>query len=417
MKKKIWIFNHHANSMFFDNGGRHYCFAKYLKRQGYEPVIFCSNAVHGTGKLYFNDLGVWKEYVNEVIDVPFVFVNGRPYVGNGKDRILCMVDYYLNVKKAAKEFAMIYGKPDIIIGSQVHPLAVLAAEELAKKNKVKCIAEFRDLWPESFIEYGIVSGNSPLVAMLRQFEKKLYKKADIMLYTAENEYEYILERGWQNKIPRDKVKYINNGVDLEVFKYNRDNYQIDDEDLKNDEIFKVVYTGSIRRVNNLGLLLDTAKCVKNEKIRFLIWGTGDEVSFLKERVKDEKIANVVFKGHVEKKYVSYIVSQADLNIAHNNPSKMFRFGISFNKIFDYMAAGKPILCDFPCAYNPVVQEDAGVGVDNPTAKNIATVIEAFHDMDREEYKKYCDKAFKAAEKYDFKNLTVDLIKVIEEVME
>ena len=148
MKKRVWILNHHANSMFFDEGGRHYSFAKYLKRNGYEPVVFCSNAQHGTGKVYFEDDCVWQEHINEKIQVPFVFIKGRPYVGNGKNRILCMLDYYFHVKKAAIQYAKMHGKPDVIIGSQVHPLAVLAAEQLANSFGIKCIAEFRDLWPE-----------------------------------------------------------------------------------------------------------------------------------------------------------------------------------------------------------------------------------------------------------------------------
>ena len=80
---------------------------------------------------------------------------------------------------------------------------------------------------------------------------------------------------------------------------------------------------------------------------FLIWGDGDEREVLEQRVVDEHINNVVFKGRVEKKYIPYITSQADLNIAHNTPTELFRFGISFNKIFDYMAAGKPTLSTFP----------------------------------------------------------------------
>ena len=75
------------------------------------------------------------------------------------------------------------------------------------------------------------------------------------------------------------------------------------------------------------------------------YGDGDEREALQQRVAEENISNVVFKGRVEKKYVRYITSCADLNIAHNTPSSLFRFGISFNKLFDYLAAGNaaPIL--------------------------------------------------------------------------
>ena len=51
MKKNIWIFNHYATNMYFDNGGRHYWFAKYLKQADYNPVIFCANTLHGFDKI------------------------------------------------------------------------------------------------------------------------------------------------------------------------------------------------------------------------------------------------------------------------------------------------------------------------------------------------------------------------------
>ena len=74
---------------------------------------------------------------------------------------------------------------------------------------------------------------------------------------------------------------------------------------------------------------------------------------------------MTFKGRVEKKYVPSIVSRADLNFAHNSFTYLFNYGISFNKLFDYFAAGQPILCDFPCRYNPVVTYGAGTEVRDP----------------------------------------------------
>ena len=62
MKKNVWIMNHYAGSMFFDKGGRHYNFAKYLRRSGYEPVIFCANSMHGKQKLFFDNNELYIHY-------------------------------------------------------------------------------------------------------------------------------------------------------------------------------------------------------------------------------------------------------------------------------------------------------------------------------------------------------------------
>ena len=213
-------------------------------------------------------------------------------------------------------------------------------------------------------------------------------------------------------MPERKVYYINNGVDLELFRYNREQFPVQDADLENPDLFKVVYAGSIRKVNNLGLLLDAAKCVKDPRVKFLVWGDGDELEALKQRVADEHIDNVCFKGRVEKKYVPAIVSRADLNIAHNTPASLFRFGISFNKLFDYLAAEKPVLSDFPCPYNPSVTYGAGTQVEDPTPENIAQAVEYYANLTPEEYARYQANAARAAEEYDFRRLTQKLLDVI-----
>lgn len=415
MNTNVWIMNHYAGNQFFDRGGRHYNFAKYLKQAGYAPVVFCCSAKHTSkAETFFPMTALWEEKTAEELGVPFVFVQGRPYVGNGKQRVLNMIDFYRNVKKAARQYAAQHGKPDVIYASSVHPLTLVAGIQLAKHFGVKCICEVRDLWPESIVEYSArLTKHNPLIKLLYQGEKWIYKKADAVVFTMEGAYDYIVEQGWEKDIPRAKVHYINNGVDLEQFSYNKAHYPVEDADLSDPDLFKVVYTGSIRKVNNLGLLLDAAKQVRDPRVRFLIWGGGDEKTALEQRVSDEQIANVVFKGRVEKKYVPSVVSQADLNLAHNTPSPLFRFGISFNKLFDYFAAKKPILSDFPCPYNPAVQTGAGADVPEPTAEMIAQQIIRLAEMEPRQYAAYCENAARAAQEYDFRTLTAKLANIIE----
>ena len=266
--------------------------------------------------------------------------------------------------------------------------------------------------------YDIAGPHNPAVIALRRLEKWIYKKADAIVFTMESGYDYIIEQGWEKDIPRSKVHYINNGVDLEQFDYNKEHYTVEDPDLDDPDTFKVVYTGSIRHVNNLGLLLDAAKQVTDPRVKFLIWGDGDERAALTQRVRNEGIGNVVFKGRVEKKYVPSIVSRANANIAHNTPSPLFRFGLSFNKLFDYLAAGKPVLSDFPCPYNPAVQHGAGIGVDTPTPEMVAAAIEQLVQLPEDARQTMCANARKAAENtYDFAVLTKELIQVVESIPE
>ena len=416
MKKRIWILNHYAGNMFFDFGGRHYAFAKYLRREGYEPVVFCSNTKHGKPECFFQTEKLWEAHLAEEIDVPFVFVKARTYVGNGKQRFLNMVDFYRNVRKAAKEYAQVHGRPDVIYASSVHPLTLVAGIQLAKHYSVPCVCEIRDLWPFCIVEYAPTLGNdSLLIRLLYQGEKWIYQRADALIFTWEGAYDYILDKGWNQAIPRTKCTMINNGVDMESFQENLQTYTIQDSDLINQDAFNVVYTGTIRHVNNLGLLLDVAKIMQEMNIRFLVWGDGDEMDSLKQRTERENIHNVIFKGRVKKEYIPYITSHADLNIAHNSPGPRFRYGISFNKIFDYLAAGKPVMLDFPCKYNPIENWNAGITVDTPTPEEIARAILKIMNMSPDEYRRLCQNAKKAAQHYDYAALVKDLEHVFQSV--
>lgn len=402
---KIWIFNNYNMLPEYGHLNRAYYFGKYLAKEGHEPVVFVGSHPHNTKLQLIEGKEKFKVYQEKLF--PWVLIKTCNYEGSRLKRVFSMFQYYFNAKKAVRHF----DKPDVIIGSSAHPLAALLAIKLGKKYNCKAIVEVRDLWPESIVAYGIMNKNNPIIKILYIFEKYLYTKSDAVIFTMEGAYDYIIERGWDNDIPRSKVYYVNNGIDLEAFEYNKQHYQIEDEDLENHDNFKVVYVGSIRRVNNLGLLLDAAKYINDTKVRLLIWGDGDELPMLKKRVETENISNIIFKGRADKKVVPYITSKSDLNIAHNDSSALFRFGISFNKLFDYMAAGKPILCDFPCKYNPAVQVNAGIEIQEPSAINIANAIEKFSKMNVEKYKELCTNARKAAETYDYANLAKQLIEI------
>lgn len=410
---KIWLINHYAGNTFFDKGGRHYYIAKYLKKNGHDVTVFCSNAKHITRGLFFEN-GQEKLFVRKKqkdINVPYVFIKSRTYEKNNSERIMNMYDFYQNIKRTAALFGKHGEKPDIIIASSVHPLTLLAGQQIAKKFKIKCICEVRDLWPESFLAYDVAkSKNSPVMKILYRFEKHLYVKADKLIFTIEGAYDYIKDKGWTNMIPESKVFCINNGVDLKDFNFNKDKYQIDDNDLVDASCFKVVYTGSIRHVNNVGKILDIAEEFKNEKIKFLIYGAGDEVDFLKERIKTDHINNVFFKGFIDKKYVPYIISQADLNMMDmQESSDIFKYGISPNKLFEYFAAKKPVLMYQLDYYNPALTY--GVGYSAETMQEIIDIIIGI--MNHDEKYQIADRNFeKACQAYSYEGLTDRIIEVI-----
>jgi len=419
MKKNIWILNHYAANMFFDRGGRHYNFAKYLKLAGYAPIIFCANTIHNQNKTAEIPPGkLWVE--KTVDDIPFVFVRTTPYRGNGFSRILNMVNFARHVIPAAKQYAGKYGRPDVIMGSSVHPLTLVAGIRIAKFFKIPVISEIRDLWPESFLSYGVLSANSLLIKCLYCGEYWIYRHSDRLIFTMEGGKDYIIEKKWDvqqhhGKIDLRDVYYVNNGVDFPVFQKKAETLRYDDPELDSKDTFKVGYCGSIRHVNNVGRILDSAKLIRNPRIRFLIFGDGDEREKLEQRCREEGIANVFFRGKVGKEYMPGIVTRTDLNLdlIRHQENSVLRFGGSQNKFFEYLAAGRPILSNVRQGYSLIEKYQCGREIFESDPAAVARTIEEYASMPPEQYARECENARKAAEDFDFERLTGMLIEVIE----
>ena len=366
---KIWLINHYGVPPEYYPLARPFLFAKNLIKMGHQATIIAASSVHNSDVNLIED---HRKYVHEVVDgVPYVYIKCSSYKGNGVKRVINILEFAWKLKSVCGKLE----RPDVIVATSFDPISCYAGIKYAKKNGIKAVAEIAD--------------------------------------TMEGAYDYIVEQRWEKDIPRSKAAFINNGIDLDGFKRNVSQNPVSDEDLEDDELFKVVYAGAIRKVNNVGLLLDAAKLIDDEKIKFLIWGDGDELSELKQRVESENISNVCFKGRVEKKYIPYITSHADLNIIHNSETPIMRFGLSLNKLFDYLAAGKPILVDFHGEYNPVLGYGAGVETKANTAVEIANGIKGMAGMDKDKISVYARNAQAAAKEYDFSRLTERLISVIE----
>ena len=415
MKTNIWIMNHYAGSMYFNRGGRHYNFAKYLRRAGYEPVIFGAISKHGSAECFFETDALWEERIAEEIDTPFIFVRARTYTGNGKQRVLNMIDFYRNVKKAAKEYAAQHGKPNVIYASSVHPLTLVAGLQLAKHFGVKCVCEVRDLWPESIVVEGVAGPYNPAVIALRILERWIYKSADSLIFTMESAYDYIEEHHWEKDVPMSKVFYVNNGVDLETYDRNRTEKTIEDPDLTDPNVFKVVYAGSMRPSNSPEMILDCAEKLRAyPKICFLMYGGGELLEDIRQACEERGLSNCKIKGPVSKEYIPYILSCSDLNLL-NYPLKagdLYKYGSSQNKLFEYMASGKPILSNVAMKNDIVLRYGCGVSRAMETSEEYAEEILKMYRLPKEEYVQMCRNGRQAARDYDFPALTKKLLAAI-----
>ena len=415
MKKNNVFHLHYATSMYFNEGGRHYWFAQNLINQGYEPTIFCSNVRHNADDVISISEGKYRTENNN--NIPFVFVETPEYKGNGLKRIFNMVAFYRNLFPVSKEYAKLKGNPDVILASSVHPLTLVAGIKIAKKFGIPCICEVRDLWPESLVAYGLLKRNSIIAKLLYKGEKWIYKNADSIIMTWEGGRQYIQNQGWDDQIDLNKVKHISNGVIIDSFDKNSQENQIIDLDLADNSYKNIVYAGSIRKVNNLGLLLDSAKIIqKNDdvKIRFIIYGSGDEKEMLEKRCIDEGINNVIFKGRVEKKMIPSILKSAYANILHNSSTSLDKYGQSQNKFFEYLASGRCVIQTYTTGFSILEKYKCGISASQQTPGDIAKIILGICTGEKKA-EQMGQNAREAAYDFDFKNLTRRLIDVIENI--
>lgn len=422
-KMKVWLMNHYASNMFRDKAGRHYWFAQELIKRGYDVTVFCSTTLVNGEEL----LSTWKEklVIKETDGIPFVFVKTVPAQGNGIKRVENMSLFYKNLFPAAKAYAAKNGKPDVIVASSVHPLTMVAGIQIAKKMKIPCICEIRDLWPEAIFSFGKTTEKSLIGRILIKGEHWIYKRANALIFTKEGDTDYLKERKWTTgqggDIDLKKCHYINNGVDIAACEERSRAMQLDDPDLNDESKFNVTYVGTIRPVNNVGNLLDAAKILKSkggyEDVQFLIYGDGGQLAELQERVKDEHLDSVKMKGFVNRQYVPYVLSKSSINML-NYAQNQYNWtrGNSSNKLFEYMASGEPIISTVHMGYSIIKRYDCGVELDEDTPEALVEQIIRFHDMTREERDRIGKNARQGANDFDFGVLTEKLIEVIEEVV-
>ncbi|MCO8288805.1 glycosyltransferase family 4 protein [Tetragenococcus halophilus] len=416
MTKNIWIFHHYATPPTMNGFTRPYDFGVKLKKMGYNITVFSASHLHFSNINLITDKSLYM--LNEETQIPFVFVRTPSSSGNGIGRVNNMVAYYRNLFKVTKSFAKNVQKPDLIIGSSPHPLSMVAAIKIAKKFDIPCINEVRDFWPEVIFLGGKLKEKSLFGQLLVKGEHWIYKKSDALIFLKEGDYTYISDRKWDSfqggDIDLDKCFYINNGVDIKAFDELKKN-GLYDVDLKSNK-FNVVYTGAIRPINNIDNLLDAAKIIQSQtsNIQFLIYGDGNQMNRLKKRVLDEKINNVKMKGYVEKKYIPYILSESSINVLTYSQNKYnWSRGNSSNKLFEYMASGKPIISTVKMGYSPIEKYNCGISLENGLPEELAEAVMKIYSMSDETYNKINDNARKGALDFDYKKLAEKLYTVLE----
>ena len=409
--KVVWLISQESDMPSTGPHNRHYELAHSLISYGYSPIVFAASATRHSGKQTIEDDSLYK--VDNSGGFPFVFIK-TPLCGSSmKKRLKAIILFHLRIKKVVKHFP----DPIAILGSSAYPITPLIGCRISKKKHCKSLCEIRDLWPLSLEEYGIISKGGVIAKAMYRLERYILEHSDEVIFTIPGGKQYICDRKLDvlsnGKIDLQKVHYINNGVNLETFNANNKNNVYQNAEYCQCNSKKVVYTGSLRRVNNLDFLIDVFECLSNSSIDLFLFGRGEYEERLKSKCKELQLENVHFMGWVDKKYIPSILTNADLLVDFGiSENALMKYGASHNKFFDYLASGKPIVSNHHMGFSLINEFQCGIehAFNSPDdcAKAISKVLNS-----NEVRSLWGNNALKASEKFDFNSLAQRLVKVIE----
>lgn len=371
---KVWIINHYATPPERGSSTRHYALARELAKYGHQVTVIAADKHHLVNRHYpksaSRSIELWQDKT-----VEFLFLPTPDYQGNGIKRLwnmLCFAWQILQLqKKIDKE------PPDILIGSSVHLFAVWAAERLAERFQIPFCFEVRDLWPQTLIDMRVISKYHPLSIILGYLEKYLYKKANIILTLLPYSYEYIS----QFDIAKNRIEYLPNGVELDQF--------MPGASFNNpQEKITVMYLGSHGPANGLNTLVEAAaeleKNLDKKQIYWRLIGEGPQKQQLQSQVEQLGLKTLNFENSIPKNEVPQKIAEADILVFHLRDLDVFRYGVSPNKLFDYLASQRPVV--FACAArnNPVAEANAGITVPPENPKAMADAIQQLASLSQQE---------------------------------
>lgn len=408
MKKKIWIVNPQTGSPKSFANPRYIELAKYFMQEGYEVITFNSSTREGI------DIPNGKYMVKDYDGFRFVHIKTPAYVGNGVKRMLSMFVFACRMFCLRKKFQ----KPDIVL-QNIHPPFDYPVVRMAKRLHAKYVAEAWDLWPEDFVTFGLVKRNNPALKVAYRIERKYYYNADDIIFTFLGAFDYLKRQGWMKeqggKIDPAHLHYINNGINLDRFDADVLAHPRTDADLNDPDICKVIYLGSISKANNVKTLVDAAAILQdNLKYKFFFYGDGTYRDDLEQYAKEKGFSNVIFKERrIPYSDCAWVVSQATVNVM--NYEKGFgHLGVSSGKMFQYLAAGKPIVCNIDITYDDVITDNnLGVARDMFTAEEFAAEIARLAELPKDEYDAMCRRVRKVGEQFDYKVLAKRELSILE----
>ena len=356
-QRVLWMFNHYAQMPGDSGGTRHFSLAKQLANHGWRTIIIAASTELHTGQQRAEQT---ESHKLEMIDgVEYLWLKTPSYKGNGLGRFLNMLAFFKTA--TARRTKLTLPAPDVVLGSSPHPFAAYAGYKMAKRYGVPFFYEVRDVWPDSLMEMGKLTKHHPIALLFRWMDKKLSRKAKRVVSIPPRAMPHFAKHG----VEPETMLWLPNGIDTSLFPLQAPK---DDTDT-----FDYMYFGAFNHGNNVDNMVEAMRFVKergDEEIRLRLIGSGPLKAKLESMVEEYELSNVLIEEPVAKRDIPALAAQADAFVCSINNSPVYaRYGISANKLFDYLAASRPVVFANSAPNDPIAEAEAGLSVEagNPEA--------------------------------------------------
>lgn len=283
------------------------------------------------------------------------------------ERIRSFINYaYRAIKTGSK-----LQRPDVVFATSTPLSVAVPGIRLSRRFRVPMVFEVRDLWPEAPIQIGALK-NPLAIKCARILERRAYRRAKRIIALSPGMISGILQQG----APAEKIEFIPNASDLELFKPGPPDAEFLKE-YRLENRFLAVYAGNVGPSAGLETLLGAAAALKDPRVTWVIAGEGKDLREMQRKVADSDLQDRVrFLGHLSKYDVvrlyrcagCVLVLFRDLPVLSTN---------SPNKFFDALAAGKPVIANMPGWIEGLISDNnAGIAVPPGSATELARAVKS-----------------------------------------
>jgi len=379
----ILLINHYAGSPRHGMEYRAYYLAREWVRLGHRVQIVASAQSHV--RAWQPQLSGLNRLDETIDDIQYTWFETPAYSGNDIGRVKNIASFVSRLYRDSGLLARSF-KPDVVIASSTYPMDIWPAHRISKIARAVLVFEVHDLWPLSPMELGGMSKWHPFIMMVQLAEDYAYRHADVVVSMLPKVREYMESRG----MAPHKLHIVPNGID--PAEWQDDSPELQDaakemlSTLKAQGMPIIGYAGTHGVANALDTFLDAVKLLQTENVAFVLVGGGPEKAALQQRVQSERMENIWFIDPVSKPQIPALLQWFDVAYIGLQRQPLFRFGISPNKLMDYMMAARPVLMAIDAGNDPVGEAGCGLTVNPEDPQAVVQGIRSLLALSEEERK-------------------------------